>query len=582
MDSARPSSVLRPARDPLVAAGIVTAISAVAGMAPPLAVVEVSRRLMSGRTDVWPIVVLALVALAVRQLGTFGAGVLTHLADIRVSFGIRRDLLRKMRRLPLGWFTDRNSGTVKKTVEDDVAALHQLIAHSIVELTAAIVPPVFALVYLFVVDWRLALVTAAVLGTGLLVYQRAMAGAGAKYPQFMEWLARLNAAAVEFVNGIGVVKAYGRPGVASRRFQDVSLNFARFFLDWARSTTRASILSEIVLSPPSMLLVLAAGGAVMVAAGALPATTLIAFLVFGVICTSGAMTVMMSIHPLVTAVNVARSIADVMATPELPAPRRTVPVGQEHQGPAVAFRSVGYAYGETVALRDVSAELRPGTVTALVGPSGSGKSTLARLLPRFDDPLSGSVEIHGTDLRDIDPSELYRYVAFVFQDAALLRMTVRENIRLGRPDAGDDEVRHAAAQAQILDRLDRLPRGLDAMVGEDAVFSGGEAQRICIARALLADRPILVLDEATASADPENEARIQDALSAVARERTVLVIAHRLSTITNADQIIVLDDGRVAERGRHAELVAHGGLYARMWAADQRAHDGRQDAEVPR
>jgi len=331
-----------------------------------------------------------------------------------------------------------------------------------------------------------------------------------------------------------------------------------------------------------MLVVLAAAGVLMVATGAMPAATLIAFLVFGVICTSGAMTVMMSIHPLVTSMNVARSIAEVMATPELPAPRRAVPVPAVADGPAVSFRSVGYAYGDTVALREVSAELRPGTVTALVGPSGSGKSTLARLLPRFDDPASGAVEIHGTDLRDIDPSELYRYVSFVFQDTALLRMTVRENIRLGRPDADEGQVRDAAARARILDRIERLPGGLDAVVGEDAVFSGGEAQRVCIARALLADRPILVLDEATASADPENEARIQDALSEAARERTVLVIAHRLSTITNADQIIVLDGGRVAERGRHTELVAGGGLYARMWAADQRAHDGRQDAEASR
>ncbi|MFC7110122.1 ABC transporter transmembrane domain-containing protein [Nonomuraea rubra] len=194
-------------------------------MAPLIAVVEISRRLLHGDTDVWPIIVVALAALAVKQLGTFGAGVLTHLADIRVSFRIRRELLAKLRRLPLGWFTDRNSGIVKKTVEDDVAALHQLIAHSVVEVTAAAVPVVVAIGYLLAVDWRMALISLVPLVAGLVVYQRAMAGAGTKYPEFMAWLTRLSGAAVEFVNGIGVVKAFGTPGwpaAASRRCPEIS------------------------------------------------------------------------------------------------------------------------------------------------------------------------------------------------------------------------------------------------------------------------------------------------------------------------------------------------------------------------
>jgi ATP-binding cassette subfamily B protein len=551
-------------------------------MAPLVVVVEVSNRLLAGDTNVWPIIIVAIVALAVKQLGVFAAGVMTHLADIQVSFRIRRELLVKLSRVPLAWFSDRTSGIVKKAVEDDVAALHQLVAHSIVELSAAAVPPLVALGYLFALDWRMALATLLPVLAGLAAYQRAMASAGTKYPEFMDWLARLGGAAVEFVNGIAVVKAFGAPGAASRRFQEVSRAFARFVLDWAKSTSAAAVTAEILLSPPSILLVIATTGGILTAGGDLSCENFIAFVVFVTVITSGWMTVLMSVHPLVTALKVYRGIRELLATPELPTPDR-VELDPTIAGPVVRMRGVRVTYGDTVALAGIELQLDRGTITALVGPSGSGKSTLAKLLPRFDDPCEGCVELYGVSLRRIDPAELYQHVAFVFQDSGLLSdMSIRDNIRLGRRSADDTAVRDAAAKAQILSRIETLPRGLDSVVGADAALSGGERQRVCIARAILADRPILVLDEATASADPENEARIQDALSEVSRGRTVLVIAHRLATIRGADAIVVLDGGRIAERGRHSELLEHNGIYARLWEQERNTESGVAEQLEPR
>jgi ATP-binding cassette subfamily B protein len=314
----------------------------------------------------------------------------------------------------------------------------------------------------------------------------------------------------------------------------------------------------------------------MAAAGWVPVSTLAAFLAiaygFGDLFAS-----MHGIsHRLMLQVQLLKRIDEISQAPELPAPA----IGQATRDSSISFEDVGFAYGARTVLSGVSFVVEPGRCLALVGPSGSGKSTVAKLVGRFHDVAIGSVKFGGVDVRDLDPDALHRQVAYVFQDVFLFGGTVADNIRLAQPGASDEEVIAAARNAQAHDFISRLPQGYTTILGERGYgLSGGERQRISIARAILKDAPILILDEATAFADPESEAQIQDAIATLASGRTVIVIAHRLHTIVQADEILVLDQGHVAERGRHAELVAAGGLFARMWSAQEEARSYRHESE---
>jgi ATP-binding cassette, subfamily B, bacterial IrtA/YbtP len=541
------------------------AVGALASLVPFVALAELGELLLAGgpldRGAVLTVAWLVVAGLGARGLLIGLALAITHFADVDLQAVLRRRIVRRLSSVPLGWFTENSSGTVRKTAQNDIADLHHLVAHHSVEMTAAVVLPLGGLGYLTWLDWRLALLAIGTLPLYAVAYAWMMRGYPEKAAGLNAAMTRISAAVVEFVTGISVVKAFGRARRAHDAYHRAAGEFGRFYADWVRPMLRLEALSSMLISAPVVGLVSLLGVVWFVDSGwVTPVEAMTGVLVALVIPTT-VMALGFGGEERRMAASAAGRLSELLATPSLPvAGRPLVPAGNE-----VEFDGVRFSYdGTTEVLRDVSLVLRPGTVTALVGPSGSGKSTLATLLPRFFDVTSGAVRIGGVDVREIAPAELYRWVGFVLQDAALVHGSIADNIRLGRPDATAAEVVAAASAAQIHDRITELPNGYDTV---DAQLSGGEAQRVAIARALLADTPVLVLDEATAFADPESEAAVQDALSELARGRTLLVIAHRLQTITAANRIAVLDAGEVVEQGTHAELLATNGRYAQLWAA---------------
>ncbi|MGY6026519.1 ABC transporter ATP-binding protein [Streptomyces spinosirectus] len=564
-------AILTPIRGKLRWAIAAQALSAAVGVVPFIAVAELGRVLLGDGEDrtarAWTVTAIGAGALLVRLIVALVAGGISHLADNALQFHIRRSLVDRLGRVPLGWFSSRNSGQVKQAVQDDVDAMHHLIAHSMLDITTATVVPATSLAYLFWVDWRMTLVVISPLLIGLTLYSATMAGLAKNLPRYEQAMGRINAGAVEFVQGIAVVKTFGQSRRAHREFAAAADDFSAFFLGWVRSTRFSKAAAEIVLSPIAVLVTTLTGGALFVTRGRLDAVDLLPFALLGIGLTAPILSLFYAGYELRIARGAAERVAGILGTAELPVPAAP-------QSPAdnrVVYRGVRFSYdGEQEAVAGVDLELAPGTVTALVGPSGSGKSTLAALLPRFFDVTGGAISIGGVDTRDIALDDLYGRVAFVFQDVRLARDTVANNIRMARPDASPDEVRAAARAACVDDVIEQLPRGYESVIGQDARLSGGQAQRVSIARALLADTPVIVLDEAAAYADPHSEAAVQDALSQLTRGRIVLVIAHRLSTVVGADQIVVLEEGRIVERGRHADLLAADGRYARMWHAHER------------
>ncbi|MEU4767302.1 ABC transporter ATP-binding protein [Actinosynnema sp. NPDC023794] len=573
------AGLLRPHRWTFAAVVVLQVVGAVAGLAPLLAVVELGRALLSpGPVDhghVWFVVVAGAVGLVVRLLFTSASAAVGHLLDGRAQLSFRRALAARLGRAPIGWFSGRRTGELAKVVGEDVSAVHPVIAHAPGELVSAFVVPLVSLAYLVTVDWRLTLITLIPVALAVALVPLMMTPARLReQEEFDGAMGRIASSVVEFVRGISVVKAFGGGERAHRRFRTAVDDFVGAFNRWVHGMAGVAAGMQLALSPPFVLLVVLIGGAALITSGGLAPADLLPFVLLGLGLTAPVAALGHGFDDLQAARRALDRIRDVLAVRSLPEPAHPV----APRGHRVELRDVrfGYEPGHEV-LRGIDLVLEPGTTTAVVGPSGSGKSTLVQLLPRFFDPTRGSVLLGGVDLRDLGSRELYRRVSFVFQSTSLLRASVADNIALAVPHADRDDVVRAARLADVHDRILELPRGYESVIGEDAGLSGGEAQRISLARALLADAPVLVLDEATAFADPRTEQAVRRALATSVGDRTTLVIAHRLETIADADTVVVLEDGVIVERGAPAELLARNGKFAAFW----QSHRAATDDETP-
>ena len=505
-----------------------------------------------------------------RLLLYFVALLITHLADLKLRDRLRRDIVERICRAPLSWFTDSTSGRIRKAVQDDTSAVHTVIAHGPVERLNAVVSPLALLACAFWIDWRLALLAVATVPLYVITYSFSLRGMNAKTVEMDRKLADVSSTMVEFVAGIPVVKAFGRAGRAHGAYLAAADAFARFYRDWAMSLMTVACLSYTWVSIPVVLLVDLGGGSLLMHAGAVTLPQVLAATLIALVLPGALITIVSVSWSYQVAGAAALRLCEVLDTPVLPAPAAP----KRPDGARVEIDGVSFSYGDNLAVDGVSLALEPGTVTALLGPSGSGKSTLATLIARFADPDAGAVRIGGVDLRDMDEKTLYSAVSFVLQDAQLLGATVRENIALGRPEATDDQVRAAARAARIDSEIMALPRGYDTVLGRETALSGGQEQRIAIARAILLDTPVLLMDEATAMADPESEAEIQEALSALVRGRTVLVIAHRPAAVRGAHRIAVMERGRIVATGTHDELLGEPHYRALLRQSGQLEDDG--------
>ena len=493
-----------------------------------------------------------------------GALLCSHLSAFRVATNLRLSVTEHLAELPLG-FTERfGSGRLRKIIHESTGAAETYLAHQLPDQYNAIATPVGLLVLLLAFDWRLGLLSLAPVGLAFLI-MATMTGKRMveKMRQYGNALEAMSNEAVEYVRGIPVVKTFGQSVFSFKKFKATIDEYEKWVVSYTKDLRLPMMFYTAAVNGVFAFLI--AGGLLFTAHGVTPEfllNLLFYIIITPVISLTLTKIMYMSENKMVVADALQRIDSVLDAAP--------VPVSSKPQHPqdgSVTLRDVHFSYnGKTDVIKGVSLEIQPGQTVAFVGPSGGGKSTLANLVCRFFDVQSGSVRVGGADVRAIPKEELMDTISFVFQNSRLLKGSILDNVRLGRPQATEAEVLAALKAAQCMDIIEKFPAGIHTVIGTKGVYlSGGEQQRIAIARAMLKNAPILILDEATAFADPDNEAKVQAAFARLAKGKTVLMIAHRLSTVANADCIYVVQDGQIAESGTKDELCAQNGLFARMW-----------------
>lgn len=580
----------RPCKGMLAGSVVLAVLGALCGMVPYIAASRGIIMVCSEDYDFSVFALLAGIALAgyLGQvwLGTFST-MKSHEAAFTILGNIRTAITGKLSRVPMGTILDTPSGTFKTIAVDTVEKLELPLAHMVPELTANTLIPAMMLAYLFVLDWRMALISLATIPIGIFCYMGMLKDYERRYARVLTAGKRMDAATVEYIGGIEVVKTFNQGDRSYKKYADAVAENRASKETWFRQTNGYYVVGLSILT--ATLTGVLPLGSWLFMNGSIEAGTFITCIVLA----------LGLVKPLIQALQYTDSLAMVDSTvkevkalldlPELSRPHEKAPLVDTH----VSFEDVTFRYegapsgdGEgdgskrdgTEVLHGVSFDCPKGGMTAIVGPSGSGKSTIARLIASFWEAERGFVRIGGVDVRKMPLSQVMELVSYVSQDNFLFHLSVRENIRIGKPDATDAEVEDAARKASCHDFILSLPKGYDTLAGDaGSHLSGGERQRIAIARAILKNSPIVVLDEATAFTDPENEAAIQASIAKLVAGKTLIVIAHRLSTIVDADKILVIDRGRVAAEGTHEELVAESPLYGQLWNAHVASRDTAEE-----
>ena len=562
-----------PCRGKMAASVALAVVSVAGGFVPYLGVYQILRLFVERRTGLEGILLwcgVCLAGYAVKVAGYALSTMLAHVSAYTILEGLRLQVADRLMGAPLGEVESRPIGAMKSTVVDRIEDVEPPLAHMIPELSSNLLLPLAVVIAMFAIDWRMGLALLVTIPVALVPMAAGMRSYNKNYAAYMAANNHVNSVIVEYVEGIQVVKAFSQGERSYAKFAQAVSSFRDFTLNWFRCTWASMNLCLSIL--PTTLLGTLPVGIYLYQTGVLdPAqVTLCLMMALGIVSPLMSATAFInSMKSMQFAVKDTRELLDL---PQLSQMKQEADL----DGSGIRFRNVAFSYGGTggaEVLHDLELHIPQGNFTALVGPSGGGKSTIARLAARFWDVTAGSITLGGRDIREMPLKQLSQAISFVTQDNFLFDCSLKENIRLGKPDASDEEVLAAARAAQCEEFLARLDRGWDTPAGEAGKqLSGGERQRIAIARAILKDAPIVILDEATAFTDPENEDKIQNSIMALSKGKTLLVIAHRLSTIQNADQIVVLEKGHIVDQGTQAELLCRCPLYQKLW----QAHIGAQ------